>query len=71
MIYHEIHHAAQTNRKNDRTGINQKGNLGRLILEAQTQYFAEIVYQRIHHVQFENKQIPSEESRMHKRGIIL
>ena len=43
MIYHEIHHAAQTNRKNDRTGINQKGNLGRLILEAQTQYFAEIV----------------------------
>lgn len=71
MIYHEIHHAAQTNRKNDRTGINQKGNLGRLILEAQTQYFAEIVYQRIHNVQFENKKIPSEELRMQKGGTIL
>lgn len=70
-IYHELHHATQTNPENDRVGINQQSNIGRLIMEAQTQYFAEKVYQEIHGVQFETKQIPSETLRMLGNGIVV
>lgn len=70
IIYHELHHAVQTNPQNNNVGINQETNFGRLIMEAQTQYFAEEVYKAIHSVQFEEKDIPSENLRMIKGGTI-
>ncbi len=70
IVYHELHHAVQTNPLNDEVGINQESNIGRMIMEAQTQYFAEKVYQEIHNVTFEEKDIPSEELRMMNGGII-
>lgn len=70
-IYHELHHAVQTNPENDQVGINQVSNIGRLIMEAQTQYFAEKVYSEIHSVDFEERQIPSEELRMADNGIVV
>lgn len=60
MIYHEFHHAVQTNPLNNEVGINQVSNIGRLIMEAQTQYFAEVVYEEIHGVKFQEREIPSE-----------
>ena len=69
-IYHEIHHAAQTNKKmlydkkEEPCGINQNLNIGRLIMEAQTQWFAEQVYMLVHGVTFEEKEISSENLRM-------
>ena len=65
--YHEIHHAAQTGKnmlENENCGINQEENLGRLIMEAQTQWFAEEVYKSIHNISFNEKNIPSEQLRM-------
>lgn len=70
-VYHELHHAVQTNSENDEVGINQESNIGRLIMEAQTQYFAEKVYQEIHGVQFETRQIPSETLRMLGNGMVI
>ena len=70
--YHEIHHAAQTSQKmlqNENEapcGINQNSNIGRLIMEAQTQWFAEQVYMLVHGVSFEEREIPSENLRMKK-----
>lgn len=71
IIYHELHHAVQTNPNNNEVGINQESNIGRLIMEAQTQYFAEKVYSEIHGVEFEEKQIPSENLRMEKNGTVV
>ena len=71
IVYHELHHAVQTNPLNDEVGINQESNIGRLIMEAQTQYFAEKVYQEIHNVTFEEKEIPSEELRMVDGGTVV
>ena len=70
VIYHELHHAAQTNPLNDEVGINQDYNMGRMIMEAQTQYFAEKVYSMIHDIEFEEKDIPSEKLRMSSGGTI-
>lgn len=70
-IYHEIHHAAQTNKLNDKVGINYELSLARLIMEAQTQWFAEEVYKAIHNVSFEEKKIPSEELRMQSDGTVV
>ncbi len=70
-IYHELHHAIQTNKENDKVGINQESNIGRLIMEAQTQYFAEVIYQEIHSVHFEEKEIPSEQLRMLGNGTVI
>lgn len=70
-IYHELHHAVQTNKENHQVGINQMSNFGRLIMEAQTQYFAEEVYQKIHGVHFEEREIPSEQLRMIPGGVVM
>lgn len=70
IVYHELHHAVQTNPINDEVGINQQSNIGRMIMEAQTQYFAEKVYEEIHNVTFEERDIPSENLRMLNGGII-
>ena len=69
-IYHELHHAVQTNPINDEVGINQEFNIGRMIMEAQTQYFAEKIYQEIHNVTFQEKDIQSKSLRMLDGGII-
>lgn len=69
-IYHELHHAVQTNPINDEVGINQVSNIGRMIMEAQTQYFAEKVYKEIHKVTFEEKDIPSNNLRMLNGGVV-
>ena len=71
IVYHEIHHAAQTNEENQEVGINQVGNIGRFIMEAQTQWFAEEVYKEIHHVDFPERKIPSEQLRMQEGGTIV
>jgi len=57
IVYHELHHAVQTNINNpyDNSGINQGNGIGRLILEAQTQWIAEEVYKIIHKVDFNTK----------------
>ena len=70
-IYHELHHAVQTNPNNNEVGINQESNIGRLIMEAQTQYFAEKVYSEIHGISFEEKQISSENLRMINNGVVV
>ena len=70
-VYHELHHAVQTNPLNDEVGINQYSNLGRLIMEAQTQYYAEKIYQQIHGVKFEEREIPSENLRMQEGGVVV
>lgn len=71
VVYHELHHAVQTNPENNQVGINQVSNVGRLIMEAQTQYFAEEIYEEIHGVKFEEKEIPSEKLRMASGGIVV
>ena len=70
-VYHELHHAVQTNPQNDQVGINQETNFGRMIMEAQTQYFAEKVYEEIHGVKYEEKEIPSENLRMKAGGTVV
>ena len=70
-VYHELHHAIQTNPENNQVGINQKSNIGRLIMEAQTQYFAEEIYEEMHGVKFEEREIPSENLRMASGGVIV
>lgn len=73
-IYHELHHAAQTSLTNLETGdcgINQHENYGRMIMEAQTQWFAEEVYKNIHNVDFQEKEIPSENLRMQSGGTVV
>ena len=70
IIYHEIHHAVQTNPNNLEIGINQKSNIGRLIMEAQTEYFAEEVYKIIHQVEYSERKIPTEQLRMTPGGIV-
>lgn len=70
-VYHELHHAVQTNPENDMVGINQESNIGRLIMEAQTQYFAESVYEEIHGITFPERVIPSENLRMVGNGLIV
>ena len=70
-VYHELHHAVQTNRENDMAGINYVSNYCRMIMEAQTQYFAEKVYEINHNVIFEERFIPSENLRMKKGGTIV
>ena len=75
VIYHEIHHAAQTSeemsKKNDGgCGIKQESNIGRMIMEAQTQWFAEEVYKAIHGINFEEREIPSENLRMQNNQTI-
>lgn len=71
IVYHELYHAVQTNPENNEVGINQESNIGRLIMEAQTQYFAEEVYKEIHGVEFEEREIPSENLRMASGGIVI
>ena len=71
VVYHELHHAAQTNKDNNEVGINQSYNVGRMIMEAQTQWFAEEVYKTIHHVEFEKREIPTEQLRMLPNGTVL
>ena len=70
VVYHELHHAVQTNPLNDEVGINQTLNIGRLIMEAQTEYVAEKIYAKLHDVTFPEKKIPSENLRMLKNGIV-
>lgn len=73
-IYHELHHAAQTSLTNLETGacgINQHENYGRMIMEAQTQWFAEEIYKSIHNVDFRVKEIPSEDLRMQSGGTVV
>lgn len=70
-VYHELHHAVQTNPENNEVGINQLSNIGRLIMEAQTQYFAEEIYEEIHGVKFEEREIPSENLRMASGGVVV
>ena len=70
-VYHELHHAVQTNPQNGEVGINQESNIGRLIMEGQTQYFAEKVYSEIHNVNFVDKEINSEDLRMINNGIVV
>ena len=70
-IYHELHHAVQTNPENNEVGINQLSNIGRLIMEAQTQYFAEEIYEEMHGVKFEEREIPSENLRMASGGVVV
>ncbi len=71
VVYHELHHAVQTNPDNDKVGINQESNIGRLIMEAQTQYFAEMVYSEIHGISFEEREIPTENLRMINNGTVV
>lgn len=71
VVYHELHHAVQTNPENREVGINQESNIGRLIMEAQTQYFAEEVYKEIHGMEFEEREIASENLRMSSGGVIV
>ncbi len=71
VVYHELHHATQTNPENYQVGINQESNIGRLIMEAQTQYFAEEVYKEIHGVEFQEREIASENLRMASGGIVV
>lgn len=70
IVYHEMHHATQSNKKNDKVGINQKGIIGRLIMEAQTQYIAEKIYCEIYQVEFPERLIPSSELRMSSKGLV-
>lgn len=70
-IYHEMHHAAQMNEETYQDGINQDSNKARLIMEAQTQYMAEKVYQEIHGVTFEDKEVLSQDLRMLPGGKVL
>ncbi len=70
-IYHELHHAVQTNPLNDEVGINQSYDIGRLIMEAQTQYIAEKIYSKIHNITFPEREIPSENLRMLKGGTVI
>ena len=71
LVYHELHHAVQTNPKNNKAGINQINWVGSLVMEAQTQYFAEVVYEEIHGVEFQEKEIPSENLRMLPGGTVV
>ncbi len=70
IVYHEIHHATQSNKENDEVGINQESNIGRLIMEAQTQYLAEKIYCEIHQIEFKERLIPSSELRMSNGGVV-
>lgn len=70
-VYHEIHHGVQTNPINNEVGINQEVNYGRLIMESQTQYFAEEVYKTVHNVDFEERHISSEKIRMQVGGTVV
>lgn len=70
-IYHEIHHFAQTNIMTGNVGINQEGNIGRLVMEAQTQYVAEKIYSEINGIDFETKEFRSEELRMLPGGTVI
>lgn len=70
-VYHELHHATQTNPLTKEVGINQISNMGRLIMEAQTQYLAEKVYQEIHNITFEEREISSETLRMVNNGTVV
>lgn len=70
-VYHELHHAVQTNPLNNKIGINQVGDVGTLIMEAQTQYFAEVIYEEIHGVKFEDREISSENLRMLPGGTVV
>lgn len=71
IAYHELHHAAQTNPENEMVGIWQEDNVGRMIMEAQTQWFAEEVYKFVHNVQFVEKEIPSDQLRMLGGGTVI
>lgn len=71
LIYHELHHAVQTNPLNNEVGINQVSNIGRMIMEAQTQYFAEVIYEEIHGVKFDEREIASENLRMLPNGTVV
>lgn len=77
-LYHELHHVVQTNTENNnKVGIMSDANsddydcYGRLIMEGQTQYFAEKVYEEIHNVTFEEREIQSENLRMKGGGTIV
>lgn len=70
VVYHELHHAVQTNPLTGEVGINQNNNVGRLIMEAQTQYFAEKIYSKIHNITFPEREIPSEDLRMLDGGTV-
>ena len=70
-VYHELHHATQSNRKNNEVGINQESNVGRLVMEAETQYMAEKVYCEIHQIEFKERMIPSDKLRMLSNGTVI
>ena len=72
-LYHELHHAVQTDTEHENNvGIQQESNYGRLIMEAQTQYIAELVYEAVHNVSFDYQEIESDDTRirMQKGGTI-
>ncbi len=70
-IYHEFHHAVQTNKNTGDKGINQNFYVGRMIMEAQTQWFAEEVYKTIHNVEYGEREISSEQLRMLGNGRVI
>ena len=70
-IFHEIHHAAQT-QLGGKIGIyNPDDGLGRLIMEAQTQYCAELIYSLMMDRQFRVKEIPTQKLRLPKFGTVV
>ena len=70
-IYHEIHHVVQTNYQTNNVGLNQDENKCRMIMEAQTQYFAEEVFKTIYGIDFPFKKVSSENVRLYKGGCVL
>ena len=72
-VYHELHHAAQTDSTDPLlpVGISQEDYYGRMIVEAETQYFCEKVFCKIHGISFEERSIKSEELRMLPGGSVV
>ena len=69
-IYHELHHIMQFNEDTEEYGINQVSNIGRLIMEAQTQFCSEEIYKLVNNITFSIKKIKSEDLRMLNGGTI-
>ena len=70
-IFHELHHAAQTQDDGNIGICNMNDGLGRLIMEAQTQYCAELIYSLMIDRQFKVKEIPTQKLRLPKFGTIV
>ena len=70
--YHEIYHATQSGPDDaNYCGFFRETNFGRLLMEAQTQYFAEKVYCLRYGANFKEREIPSQELRMREGGTVV